>query len=283
MTEAVDTTPRSTSFMPRSQKTNQEKLDALEKEIQELETGSKEPEKEQEPVQKDEPDEGLSKEEANWKKRYSDLRKHQAQKEKEWKEKFEQLEATLSQKSTQEMPQTKEEVEKWIKKHPDVAKIVKAIAKEEAANEGKEITSRVQELEELKSQIARDKAYQALLAKHPDFEKISQSDDFIDWVDSAPKWVQSAIYDDLDVDSAASAIDLYKVKRGIKTVSPDKEAAASIKTRSNTTPVDDESKNYFSESKVAKMTAREYEANEEKILAAMKSGKFIYDMSGAAR
>ena len=39
----------------------------------------------------------------------------------------------------------------------------------------------------------------------------------------------------------------------------------------------------FKESEVEKMSDREYEANLENITKAIQSGKFIYDISGAAR
>jgi hypothetical protein len=34
---------------------------------------------------------------------------------------------------------------------------------------------------------------------------------------------------------------------------------------------------------VSKMSAQEYDANEDAIMEAMKTGKFEYDLSGAAR
>jgi hypothetical protein len=39
----------------------------------------------------------------------------------------------------------------------------------------------------------------------------------------------------------------------------------------------------FSESAVKRMSDKEYEANEEAIMTAMRSGKFVYDLSGNAR
>lgn len=284
MTEpVVETTPK-VAFASRSQRTNLDRVDDLEKEIEALELENKGPES---PPQ-EEPDnvvevktEGLSKdEEGNWKKRYSDLRKHMATKEKDWGQRFEELEKQVQSKDSQTIPQTKEEIEKWVKKFPDVARIIRGIAKEESASTGQEIDSRVKELEKLKQDISLEKAKNELLRRHPDFDSISQSDEFINWIDNAPKWVQTAIYDDLDVDSAASAIDLYKLKNGIKPKNNEKDAAAAVKTRSNTTPIDDESKNWLSESAVNKMSAREYEKKESEILEAMKTGKFVFDMSG---
>lgn len=282
MTElaVVETTPK-LAFSSRSQKTNLEKAELLEKEIADLEAANSGATAPQDSEQKapEEKDEGLSKEGDNWKKRYSDLRKHMATKEKEWNQRLEELEAKANTPTNQALPQSKEEIEKWVKKYPDIARIVKGIAKEESEATGQEIGSRVKELEKLKEEISLEKAKNELLRRHPDFDAISESDDFIEWVEKAPKWVQTAIYDDLDVDSAASAIELYKFKKGIKPKNTEKDAAAAVKTRSNTTPVDDESKNWFSESKVSKMNMKEYAKHEEAILDAMKNGKFIYDMT----
>lgn len=289
MTEpvVVETTPK-VAFASRSQRTNLDKVEDLEKEIEALEIENKAPasapqegEEAQEEVVKTE---GLSKEEGdNWKKRYSDLRKHMATKEKEWSQRLGELEAKASTSANQSVPQTKEEIEKWIKKFPDIARIVRGIAKEESEATGQEIGSRVKELEELKTQINLEKAKNDLLKRHPDFDEISESEAFIEWVDKSPKWVQTAIYDDLDVDSAASAIDLYKLKNGIKPKNTEKLAAAAVKSRSNTTPIDDESKTWLSESKVQKMNYREFEKREAEILEAQASGKFIYDLSNARR
>ena len=42
-------------------------------------------------------------------------------------------------------------------------------------------------------------------------------------------------------------------------------------------------KGTFKESQVDRMTASQYEANEEAITNAIRNGTFIYDISGAAR
>ena len=51
---------------------------------------------------------------------------------------------------------------------------------------------------------------------HPDFAEIRDSDDFHEWADEQPKWVQDALYENSeDARSAARAIDLYKADRNI--------------------------------------------------------------------
>ena len=97
------------------------------------------------------------------------------------------------------------------------------------------------------------------------------------------------IYSDIvnnvdDAKSVARVIDLYKIDAGITTKkSGNKSAATAVNTRSKTSPTSDESKNYWKESQIEKMSDKEYAKNQEGIMEAMRTGKFVYDLSGAAR
>jgi hypothetical protein len=135
---------------------------------------------------------------------------------------------------------------------------------------------------------AREKAELELTKIHPDFDTIRDTDDFHNWAEEQPKWVQQALYEnDTDARSAARAIDLYKIDRNISKSKPKKEdtsAAQGIRTRSErSAPSGQDTEGTLYESQVAKMTSRQYEANEEAISKAMASGKFVYDLSGNAR
>jgi hypothetical protein len=121
---------------------------------------------------------------------------------------------------------------------------------------------------------------------HPDFDEIRNSDEFHEWVEEQPKWVQTALYEnDNDAKSAARAIDLYKIDKNIKTSksSNGREAAMSVNTRSRNKPVSNEASSYLKESTVQRMSAVEYERNADAIMDAIRAGKFIYDISGSAR
>ena len=73
----------------------------------------------------------------------------------------------------------------------------------------------------------REKAEAELMRLHPDFDEIRDSDDFHEWADEQPKWVQEALYEnDNDARSAARAIDLYKSDRNITTKKKAKGNAA---------------------------------------------------------
>lgn len=63
---------------------------------------------------------------------------------------------------------------------------------------------------------SRKVAEEELLRLHPDYNDISDSDDFHQWAKKQPKWVQEAIYENnWDVLAAARALDLYKKERNI--------------------------------------------------------------------
>ena len=63
---------------------------------------------------------------------------------------------------------------------------------------------------------SRKVAEEELLRLHPDYNDISDNDDFHQWAKKQPKWVQEAIYENnWDVLASARALDLYKKERNI--------------------------------------------------------------------
>ena len=230
-------------------------------------------------------DSELSAEEKNFKKRYGDLRRHVQDKEQEWKIKFEKLEQQLNAATKNELvlPKSEQDIEAWAKKYPDVAGIVEAIADKKANERAADLDGRLKEIEELRTTAKREKAEAELAALHPDFSDIRKDDAFHNWAEAQPKWVQDALYENVeDAKSVARVIDLYKVDKGIKSKaysSSDRGAAASVTTKRTTSPNHEESSNYLRESQVAKMSMKEYEKRAEEIFEAQRQGKFIYDMS----
>lgn len=231
-----------------------------------------------------EDDADLSAEEKSFKKRYGDIQRHMAETEKKQAAQIKRLEEQLEKAAKNELvlPKSKEEIDAWSSKHPDVAGIVEAIAEKKANERALELDERLQEIEELRSTAKREKAEAQLVAIHPDFEAIRADDEFHAWVDTQPKVYQDALYENSeDVKSVARVIDMYKLDKGIKTKKPsaDKGAASSVKTRGRTVVDAEESSKTLSESMVKKMSLKEYEERQDEIMSAMRSGKFIYDMS----
>jgi hypothetical protein len=228
-------------------------------------------------------------EEKSFKKRYGDLRRHMQDKEKSWEDKFKQLESQLKEVTQKEikLPKSDEDIEAWATQYPDVAAIVETIAIKKAREQAAGLEDRVKEIDEMKAVASREKAEVELMQAHPDFGEIRDSDDFHEWADQQPKWVQDALYEnDDDARSASRAIDLYKADKNIKTKKPanNKDAARSVNTRSGgSNPDVSKDGMTFKESDVNSMTTHEYEKYSDQIMEAIRSGKFIYDMSGNAR
>ena len=230
-------------------------------------------------------DQALSKEEQSFKKRYGDLRRHMADKDKKTEERIKALEDQLSKATRNELvlPKSEDEITEWTKKYPDIAGIVESIADKKARERSTDLDKRVQDIERMRVEAVKEKAEAELLKLHPDFAEIREDDKFHDWADQQPKWVQDALYENVDdAKSVARVIDLYKADSGIRKGSS-KSAASAVNTRSKASPTADESNNYIRESQVDKMSDKEYAKNQEAIMEAMRTGKFVYDLSGAAR
>ena len=230
-------------------------------------------------------------EEQSFKKRYGDLRRHMQKTTEDKDKEITKLKEQLSAATKKEikLPKTDEEIETWAKEYPDVAKIVETIAMKKAAEQNKDIEDRLNALSEKERLTSRERAEVELLQIHPDFEEIRDNPDFHAWAEEQPQYIQAALYENEDDPRAAArAIDLYKADMGIakkKKKTSTKDAAKAVTTKGSTTTPDSALSNADTilESDVAKMSAIEYEQNEETIRKAIQSGKFVYDVSGAAR
>lgn len=271
---------------PSYKRKNQAKIEQEEKELEDLLSGKtqEEPEVKEEPKVEDKP---LNREEESFKKRYGDLRRYSQEQEKRLQEKIDALEARLNSSTATNLPTSEEDLEAWITKHPDVAAIVQAMAAREAEKRVKGTEEKLRQIDEDRYELTRQKAEQAIREAHSDFDSIKTSDDFHDWAEEQPKWVQDAIYENSDdARSVIRVIDLYKVDKGLTKSAKkqqDREAASFVKAKGKTNLDDDTGAAVYSESKVAKMSNKEYEQHEAKILEAMRTGTFKYDLSGGAR
>jgi len=267
--------------------TNEEKRKMEEEELEQL-LREQRGEVEQEAAEPEE-EEPTSAEEKTFKKRYSDLRRHQQKQAEEFKAELDALKRQLSEATKKEMklPKSDEDIEQWARDYPDVAAIVETIAMKKAREQSSALEERLKAIDEMQLSATKEKAEAELMRLHPDFDEIRDSDDFHTWAEDQPKWVQDALYEnDNDARSAARAIDLYKADMGItsKKATTDKDAAKSVSTKnSRSKPQENESSTYLKESQVQKMSPQEYEKRSDEIMEAIRSGKFIYDVSGSAR
>ena len=288
----VDATPKKTAFMNK-RSTHADRIKKDEEDLKRLlkeQTGDEEKgteEKDQDSTE--EKEEPKNAEERTFKKRYGDLRRHSQEKEKEYQKKLQDLESQLATATKKEMklPKSDEDIEAWAKEYPDVAKIVETIAIKKAREQSAELEDRIKRIDEMNESATKERAEVELLKLHPDFEEIRDSDDFHEWAEEQPKWVQVALYEnDDDARSAARAIDLYKADKNITKRSKGddtKEAARAVNTKSKVSTPTETNNTMIKESDVQNMSAEDYEKNSDVIMEAIRSGNFVYDISGSAR
>lgn len=266
---------------------NEDRIKKEEEELAELIAEQKgEAKAEAEETKEEEP---ANAEEKSFKKRYGDLRRHSQKQLQEHVDKINALQKQLEQSTKQEikLPKSDEDIEAWAKDYPDVAAIVETIAIKKAKEQASGLEARVKEIDEMREKANRDRAEVELMTAHPDFVDIRDSDEFHEWAEEQPKWIQDALYEnDSDAKAASRAIDLYKADKGIKTKksSGSKDAAKAVsKTNTRSEPSGEQQAGTIKESAVQKMSAQQYEKNADAIMEAIRTGKFIYDISGNAR
>ena len=234
-----------------------------------------------------------SAEERTFKKRYGDLRRFSQKQKEEFENRVSKLEAQLEEtaKTQMQLPKTEDELNAWVQEYPDIAAVIETIAIKKADERSNSVNKKLEEIEKLQGDARKEKAEAELIRLQPDFETIREEDSFHDWVESQPKWVQTALYDNEDdAFSASRAIDLYKADMGVSTEkakpkkNAKKEAATSIASKSaKTAPKQTSDGDVLRESDVQNMTSQQYEENADAIMDAIRAGNFIYDLSGAAR
>ena len=278
----VEVQPSKVAFVSRPY-SKDEKLKKDEEELEQLLDEQK-----QDASTEEAEEEPTTAEEKTFKKRYSDLRRHQQKQTEELKTEINALKSQLEQSTKKQikLPKSDEDIDTWAKEYPDVAAIVETIAMKKAAEQSASLEQRVKALDDMQQDVSKQRAETELLQMHPDFDEIRNDDDFHAWADEQPQWVQNALYEnDNDARSAARAIDLYKADKNLTTKkASNKDAAKSVSTKGKRNkPVENESSSFLRESDVQRMTAKEYENKSDEIMEAIRQNKFVYDVSGSAR
>ncbi len=268
-------------------RSNRKRIEDDEKELAEL--LSKDTEEVQEDVtevEQEVEEDTSDPEERSFKKRYGDLRRHMSEKEKEWEAKFDSLKNTNQNKQILP-PKSDEDIAAWASKYPDIASIVETIATKKADEKLSQYKNKFDEYEKLTQETTRSKAMNAIREVHDDFDELRKSDEFHNWAEEQPKWVQDALYENEDDARAVTRVlDLYKSDKGLNNSAKKekaKEAASLISTKNKASMDFEDTGTKILESQVSKMSVAEFAKNEKKIMEAIRKGNFVYDVSGAAR
>lgn len=238
----------------------------------------------------------LDAEQATYKKRYGDLRRYQQEQAAEFKKELASIRTQLAEATNKniELPKTEAEVKDWAERYPDVYGIVETIAKKSVLAERETVSARLEEIENMRRDVTRDRAENKIRKSHPDFDELRGDEHFHEWVSTKPKWVQDALYvNDDDAEAVIGVLDYYKLDKAAKEpkVAPkrpveDARQAAQLVARTRTVSditASPEGDNKIFESQVKKMSPRQYERMEPEIDKAIREKRFVYDISGGAR
>ena len=244
----------------------------------EVETTATEESKEETDEKKPKEDRPVGVEDAVFKKRYDDLKRHYDETISKHKDEVLKLKKEKELVASKPIFKSKEELEEWRKDYPDMYDSVMQLTTEATIKAKQDMEEELLQIKKQQSSLARDRAEVELAKKHPDFKDIRESSDFHDWASVQDSTVQSWLYDNSDnPKSAARAIDLYKYDRGLsdKKVKYDakKEAAKTVsKTKVSETPTE---KKQWTWEAIKKMKPETYAKFEEDIDKAHREGRIV--------
>ena len=217
-------------------------------------------------------------EEKVFKKRYDDLKRHYDSTVNKHKDDVEKLKRQLEENADKiNLPKTKEEVDAWKAKYPDVYDIIETIAYTKADEKSKKLQNDLKELETQQASVQRDKAEVELAKLHPDFNDIREDEKFHEWVAKQDSTIQGWLYDNTsNAKLAARAIDLYKMDTGYgkKKTNKSLEASKSV-TSTSKREVDTSNKKMWKISEIAKMKPQQFAKYEKDIDLARKEGRIV--------
>jgi len=244
----------------------------------EVETTATEESKEETDEKKPKEDRPVGVEDAVFKKRYDDLKRHYDETISNHKDEVLKLKKEKEAVASKPSFKSKEELEEWRKDYPDMYDSVMQLTTEATIKSKQEMEEQLLDIKKQQTRLARDRAEVDLAKKHPDFKEIRESGDFHDWASVQDNTVQSWLYDNTDnPNAAARAIDLYKYDRGLssKKVNYDakKEAAKAVsKTKASETPTE---KKQWTWASIKKMKPEEYSKFEADIDKAHREGRIV--------
>ena len=227
------------------------------------------------------------KREHDYKKRYDDLKKYYDQQLNEWKQEKETLaaQANVAEKVQKEQayapPKTKEELDQFREKYPDVYQVVETISHEMADQKTADLKAKINELTQKEQKLIVQSAYKQLTSAHPDFNEIKATPEFLAWLEEQPASIADGIRkNNTDPKWAIRTVDLYKADVGVssnnnRAVSNRKldAAQAVLKTKTNPTSVNSGNQKVWKMSEIQNMKPWDFEKYEADIDAAMREGR----------
>ena len=119
-------------------------------------------------------EEKTPKKRTNYKKRYDDLKRHYDEKLSEFKQREQELLATA--RPQYQAPKTQEDIEKFKEEYPDLYDTVETVAHLRSSEQVGQIEEQLSAIKEREARILQREAEADILAKHPDFPELRNSE-----------------------------------------------------------------------------------------------------------
>ena len=222
-------------------------------------------------------EEKTPKKRTNYKKRYDDLKRHYDEKLSEFKQREQELLATA--RPQYQAPKTQEDIEKFKEEYPDLYDTVETVAHLRSSEQVGQIEEQLSAIKEREARILQREAEADILAKHPDFPELRNSEEFHTWAETQPEQIQQWIYKNPDnAQLASKAIDLFKLENGYKPKTksqskPKGSAADMVSTK--TTAIEAKQPKIWTEGEIAAMSLDKFDKYENEIREAISEGRVV--------
>jgi len=214
-------------------------------------------------------------EEKVFKKRYDDLKRHYDSTVNKHKDETLKFKRQLEDNADKiKLPKTKEEIEAWRTKYPDVYDVIETIAHTKADEKAKKVETGLRELETKQQEVQKDKAEVELAKLHSDYNDIRADEKFHEWVGQQDSTIQGWLYENTtNAKLAARAIDLYKMDTGYGKKKSNKLEASKSVTSTSKRDMDTGDKKIWTLTEIAKLKPQQFVKMEKEIDLARQEGR----------
>lgn len=214
-------------------------------------------------------------EEKVFKKRYDDLKRHYDSTVNKHKDETLKFKRQLEDNADKiKLPKTKEEIEAWRAKYPDVYDVIETIAHTKADEKAKKVETGLRELETKQQEVQKDKAEVELSKIHSDYNNIRADEKFHEWVGQQDSTIQGWLYENTtNAKLAARAIDLYKMDTGFGKKKSNKLEASKSVTSTSKRDIDTGDKKIWTLNEIAKLKPQQFVEMEKEIDLARQEGR----------
>jgi hypothetical protein len=158
--------------------------------------------------------------------------------------------------------------------------MVETIAMDKATTQTAELENKYKSIQLQQEQIKKEKAEVELLKIHPDFNDIRSKDEFHEWAEKQDPTIQGWLYENTsNAKLAARAIDLYKMDKGVSTLTKKeekdvkKEAAKAISKTKKSTESEMPKKKIWTTTEISRLKPHQFEKFEKEIDLARLEGR----------